>query len=282
VSELFGRSCRVQIDDVIVECINTTDSGVELGGLRVSGRVEKTDDGKPNKLELNVYNLAQKTRDRLGKTKVSVVVEAGYQKELSLIFKGDLRRVAHPKEGPDVVTKVSSGDGDVVLRGTRFSGNFAANMKVSDLLVKMVESFGVSSEQAKQRIRRGDFRGGIQELTKGFNFSGPLQQEFDRRMKDAGLEWSIQNGELQVLGEKETLQTTALKISPSSGLIGSPDLGEKDTIKFLTLLQASIAPGRKVVLESQSKSGTFKVTKCVHRFDTHGSDWFTECEAKSL
>jgi hypothetical protein len=272
VSKIFRRRARVQIEDLVV------DSGGEANaGIRIAFKVEKTDEPKPNKLELNIYNLKQATRDRITKEHVNVDLEAGYAEDIGIIFKGDTRKPWHPKEGSDIVTKVSAGDGEVALRGARFNQSFAPNTKLSDVLLSMVDKLGVNAQQAKERIKRGDFRGGLQVFSNGFNYSGPLQNQFDQRMKEAGLEWSVQSGELQVLAKEETVQTTALRLAPDTGLIGSPER-HKDTIKCHHVLIASVRPGQKVILDSRDFSGVLKLKKVIYRGDTWGDEDFL-CES---
>ncbi len=280
----FGRRARIQIDDVVVDSAPAGDEK----GPRIAFKIEKTLEPKPNKLEANIYNLAKKTRDRITKPKVSVTLEAGYKTDIGLLFKGDLRKVWDTHERPEVVTKLSSGDGDASLRGARFNESFGPNTKISDILLKMVDKLGVNAQAAKDRIRRGDFRGSLKEFANGFTYSGPLQAEFEKRMRDAGLGWSIQNGELLVLGDKETKQTRAVVLNASSGLLGSPERVTNDkqhphAWKFRFMLTAAVTCGVKVVLDSLEFKGTLRVHKITHQGDTWGDeDFLNEAEGSPL
>jgi hypothetical protein len=278
---LFDRSCRLQVEDLLIE-----------RGLRVSFRIERTGDHAHNKAAIEIYNLAEASRDRITKAEVKVTLEAGYQNRFGTLFTGNILSggIAHVKQGPDWITKLQAGDGENALRTSRAADVFGPKTRLTDVLVKMADKFkGVSSERAKERIRKGDFKGAVQEFANGFSAAGNLRTEFQHLMGTAGLTWSIQNGEMLVLAEDETTQETALEIGPGSGLIGSPERGDvnntktKGAIKFRSLLQASIAPGRRVVLKSANINATLKVFHVVYVGDTHASDqWFTEAEGKPI
>jgi len=270
VSQQFDRRWRVQAGDVVIE------------DLRVAFKVERNLKAEPNKLELSIYNLSANTRQQIAKIdgKVTVRIEAGYKDSIGLIFVGDARRVYTVIEGPNIALKIEGGDGEKALGSARFSESFGPGTKITDVLTKMADAFGLKSEKAKERIRKGDLRGGVQEYVQSFNFSGVLRDEFDRQMKSAGLTWSVQNGELQILSDDETTQQEALRFSSDSGLIGSPTLADKGVVRFQCLMQSALSPGRKVVLDSKSIKETLKITKLTFRGDSHGTDWLVDVEGK--
>jgi hypothetical protein len=266
----FGKTYRLKVEDLEIE-----------SSLRCSFRIERTTKSDHNKATIEVYNLSQKSRDRITKDRVTVKLEAGYQDRLGLLFSGDILTggVSHVKNGADWVTKIQAGDGEQALRTSRVNESFGPNTKLVDVLSKMAGKFvGVSADKAKKKIAAGDFPGAFKEFANGFTAAGPLRGEFDTLMKNAGLEWSIQNGEMQVTVEGDPTQETAFEVGPGSGLIGSPEKGDKGAIKFRSLLQSSITPGRRVVLKSRSINATIVVNHVVYVGDTHGDQWFTESE----
>jgi hypothetical protein len=77
----------------------------------------------------------------------------------------------------------------------------------------------------------------------------------------------------------------AVLLTPATGLIGSPEHGTPDkkhaasVLKARSLLQPAIKPCKRVVIRSQSISGTFCVQKVTHHGDTAGGDWYSDLEA---
>jgi hypothetical protein len=261
VSDLqFGKAYRLRVGDVLIE------SGQNPMPLRVSFRIERKLDAKHNKAAIEIYNLAKATRDRISASEVQVTLEAGYQTRIGRIFSGNIlqRGIAHVKQGPDIITKLQAGDGENALRTSRVNENFGPKARLTD------------------------FEGAFKEYANGLSVVGSARTEFGHLMATAGLTWSIQGGELQVLGDDETTQDLAFEIGPGSGLIGSPERGDvnsKDSsgaIKFRSLINAAIAPGRKIVLKSANINSTLKVFHTVDVGDTHGEQWFTEGEGKPL
>lgn len=268
----FGKTYRLTIEDLEIE-----------SSLRCSFRIERTLTADHNKAAIEIYNLSKASRDRITKDRVTVKLEAGYQDRMGLLFSGDILAggVLHMKNGPDWVTKIQAGDGEQALRTSRINESFGPRTKLVDVLGKMAGKFtGISADKAKSKIKAGDFPGAFKEFVNGFSASGVLRSEFDTLMGNAGLTWSIQNNEMQVLAVGESTQDTAFEVGPGSGLIGSPEKGDKGAIKFRSLLQASIAPGRKVVLKSRDINATIVVEHVVYVGDTHGDQWFTESEGK--
>lgn len=270
MSTQFDRRWRVQVGDLATE------------ELRCVFTVTRSLKPEPNKIDLSICNLSRESRQRItpekGKT-VAVQIDAGYKDSVGTIFVGEARRVYPVRQGPDMITRVQGGDGERQLRTARMAENFGPGTKLVDVLEKMAGSLGVKADAAKERIRRGDFRGGLTEFIHGFNFSGPLREEFERQMKSAGLNWSVQNGELQVLGDGETTQQEAFVFSADSGLIGSPEIKDSGGVKFQCLMQAALAPGQKAVLDARAVQGTFKITDLVFHGDTHGQDWIVDVDA---
>lgn len=270
MSTQFDRRWRVQVEDLVTE------------DQRCVFKAHLSLKAEPNKVELAIYNLSRESRQRItpakGKT-VRVQIDAGYKDEIGTVFVGDAGTVYPVRQGADMITKVLGSDGGHALNKARFADNFGPGTKLVDVLEKMAGSLGLKADAAKERIRKGDFRGGITEFAHGFNFAGPLRAEFDRQMKSAGLTWSVQKGELQILAESETTQQTAFVFSSDSGLIGSPELKDGGGVKFQCLMQAALSPGLKVVLDAKAVQGTFKVTELVFSGDTHGQDWLVDVEA---
>ena len=104
-------------------------------------------------------------------------------------------------------------------------------------------------------------------------------------LRGTGYNWSVQDGKLQMLKESDLRSDQAALINIDSGLIGVPTLaapqnaGGKPTLSLQCLLYPRLSPGAKLVLESRSINGTFKIQSVNHAGDTHGTEWTTSVEA---
>lgn len=260
----------------------------KVAGLRMRFKVEKTLLGDPNTLDLHVYNLSAATRSKMQKRGVPVVLVAGYKDNAQVIFSGDVQAVDHLRDGANWDTHLQSGDGAEVFRTAFSSHSFKAGTTWKDVAGTIAKDLGINVGDAVSKLGTGDFAGAIDVFLKGYTAHGPAVAEFDRVMRAGGLEWSIQDGKLQIVKGRNPTSDEAVKLSPSTGLVGSPDHGspEKDgqpsLLKVRSLLQGGIRPGRAVVLEAAAVSGRYRAAKVTHEGDTHGGEWYTGMELEPL
>lgn len=261
----------------------------KVAGLRLKFKVEKTLLGEPNVLDLHIYNLSAETRAKMQKRGDPVVLVAGYVGNAQVIFSGDAQTIDHVRDGPDWDTHVQSGDGAEVFRSAFSSHSFKAGTTWKDVAGTLAKDMaGVNVGDAIAKLGTGDFAGAIDTFMQGFSAHGPTVREFDRVMRAGGLEWSIQDGKLQIVKGRNPTSDEAVRLSPSTGLVGSPDHGtpEKDgqpsLLKVRSLLQGGIRPGRAVVVESRSASGNYRANKVTHEGDTHGGEWYTGLDLEPL
>lgn len=98
--------------------------------------------------------------------------------------------------------------------------------------------------------------------------------------RSAGLEWSIQDGCLQLLNIGEALSTNeAIQLDSSTGLIGSPSVDSQGVLEFTTLLIPGIAPGVLVDMDSLFVKGGYRIEKVRYQGETVGQDWYAHCTA---
>lgn len=288
MTQLFDRDIEVNIGGLLLASHDT--SGADQAVLRIVFDIVKTGTSKPpNKARLEIYNLSEDSRSKIQEQKrLPVSIKAGYRGNIAQLFIGDMRfgnssKVGSSKEGADWVTTIEAGDGAKEFKSKRISQSLAPGTKVTDALKKAAEALGVGTGNLDKVIAAGSKRAGLSEYTNGTVLSGKASDSVDNIVKSMGLEWSIQDGQLQILEPKQTTQDTAVVLESGTGLVGSPAAGDKGIVKATSLLQPDIFPGRKIQLKSFAFEGTFfKATKVRHTGDTWGTKWFTEMELKPL
>ena len=83
---------------------------LELGELRVAFTVKVSEQETPNSASIRVYNLSEATAGRIRKEFTRVILQAGYQGNCSVIFDGNITKVALGQEGSPGAGK-NGGDG---------------------------------------------------------------------------------------------------------------------------------------------------------------------------
>jgi hypothetical protein len=285
VSRLFNRTVSVRVTkpeaDSLTELSSTT---TEITGLRVTFQVEKHLGKEPNTCTVTVYNLAEETRQLFQSKPLHVRLEAGYDGETALLFAGDVRWAQSKHVGVDWETVVELADGDRAFRHARITKAFTRGVKARAAVINVIQSMGFAVPAA--------VRTGFQELdaqyASGLALAGASSTELSRLLEPYGLTWSIQDGRVQILRERDVRSDVPIEISADAGMVGTPELaapekpGKKPTLTVESLIYPTLTPGGRIDVRSRSIRGIFKVQKVRHTGDTHGSEWLTSVEAIPL
>ena len=239
---------------------------------------------EPNTAELSIWNLRESTRQTLqSKSRVRVKIEAGYKdQQLSSIFDGFVEDVATVREGPDNVTVVRTSDGGRRSRRARTNRSFGPGARVERVLRRLARDLGVGQGNVREAVANGSFEGLGREWAHGTVTSGSAAEELSRILESTGFDWSIQDGNLQILARQAAVQGTAVLLTPDTGLIEAPTVDPDGIVSAKTLLVPDIFPGRKLNIRSRELDGIYRAKKCDYSGDTSSNDWFIEIEAEEL
>lgn len=278
---LYDRKCVVLVgrpppDDFV----QTVPEALRIEGLRVSFKIEKDNKPQPNCAEVSITNLSEKSRSSLQAKGVRVILQAGYAGNFGQIFSGDVRYASHTREGANWVTKLQCGDGERAYQFARISESYKSGTTLGAIVTKTIEALQLDPGNAKEKLASLSA-----QFVSGYTQHGKASTELTGLLEPIGFSWSIQDGRVELLGPTDTLKGEVVVLSPSSGLIGSPEHGTPSkkksagTVKLKALLQSTIRPGSRIVVDSATVKGTLRVERLVHAGDTHGQDWYTEMEA---
>lgn len=269
--ELFARRLKVQVDTL------------GLDGFDMTFDIAKSLSAKtPNSAEVRIWNLNADHRKQLQELeRVYVSIEAGYASGTSLIFRGDLRDVVSVREGPDWITTVTSDSGRRA-RKQRIVKSFAPGSTVGDVLHTAAKAMGVRLGNSAQRVVSAKIAGtSASAFFNGYALAGAIEHEMDRLARSCGLEWSVQDDELQFLDYGEPLAQLAVKLTAETGLVGSPEPGNKGLCEVRCLMIPDLYPGRRVQVESEHVRGGFRIETTKHQGTTFGKEWYVDLQLKS-
>lgn len=275
---LFNRTFALNLGGTLVA--SETQDGARNELLRVVFKVEASLGNAANTAEIAVYNLAETTRAKLSEDNVLTSLEVGYSGQSSEIFVGELEAGKSVRDGVNWVTSFQATDKGKALRQGRINYSVKTT-SMGDLLDRVVAALGIGVGNAKEQIARGNLRGALESFANGVVLSGPAKKELDRLVKTFGFDWSVQNGQLQLLAPDDAIEPgDAIVLDSDRGMIGSPESGENGIVEVRSLLIPQLTPGRVVALSSRQVSGFYRIEKTTYSGDTWGQDWYADLELK--
>lgn len=299
---LYGRLAEMTIgipgqEGLLLRSFSFDDRGNFIDGLRFKFNIEKNSDSTPNKAKIMIYNLSPDNRAALENKNTTVTLKAGYglildrnSSTIGTIFIGSGLKSFTTKEGPDYVTHIETDDGNEAYTEADINMSFGEGVKASSIIDTLASSMGIG---------KGDTSGIPDNLgyIGGFSASGLSRDVMDDVVDKADAEWSIQDGQLQILpvggANREEAVLLASALGPdrvNTGIVGSPTRSgfkgsankKENGIEFTSLLQPDIRPGRRVKVESKEVNGFFVCRKVTHDGDTRTGPWHSKGEATPL
>lgn len=271
MSDLFGRTYRIVV------------GSLDITGLRCSFSIKKTLKKEPNTCIIKVYNLSESSREELSDSKaVNVSVEAGYKGENSQLYLGQLRGAFSEVVGPDIVTTFSTGDGDKAIQSARLSIPLGPKTPNDVALLAIARTLGVGLGNANEAAAKLKAKG-VSMFPVPTVLTGNASRTLTAFCRSAGLEWSIQDGKLQILDLGKALDERPFILGDSDGLgggglIGSPALtyeaktGDK-LVQAECLLLPGIRPGMRIMFDSRFVKGLYRIDECEYEGDTWIGNW---------
>jgi hypothetical protein len=276
----FQRAYRLTVGGIEIDARE----GVGLNSLRVAFAVERDVKRVPNNAEVAIWNLSPSSQAGLAKlANVPVRLEAGYVGDVGVVFQGDLRSARTKREGPDTVTRVSGGDGEVKIRTARINRTFAAGTPIGTVLRELGKALGVGEGNLRQFLG-AQLRNGSKTLSRALTLRGSVFDELEHVTRSCGLGWSIQDSALQLreaglpVGDRQ-----GPLLRPDTGLIGEVEVETvaKEEPGFAAgsvrvcgrcLLRPDLIPGVPFRVESEALTSNLVCMATAANGDSHSTD----------
>lgn len=258
--------------------------------LRVSFEIKRTLAKYPDPATITIYNLSAATRASFSRGD-EVRLVAGYKEAAGLIYSGQLQDQIVARDGADWATTITVRDGDVAWR-TQVNRSFSSSAPLSVAVQRIAADMGLVILPLSLPLLEG------YAVRAGSVHVGPGQNALTKLLSPWGFRYCIQDGVLVILPIDGATNQTAVMLSPTTGLIGSPepmtDQAKKPfkknqlniktgkRLRLTSLLQPDLNPGRAVQLQSTQYNGIYRVDSTVHRGDSRGQDWYSVVECTLL
>jgi len=266
--------------------INHTTWEESPNDLKIEFDVLKGISSTANPATIKIWNLTEAHRNALGKELDDIELEAGYMPptggdNVGVIFKGQIRDVEHKREGADIVTYLTNGEGDKAFRDATISKTYKAGTEVKTVVEDLYK------ELEKEGIDRGEwkFPDDIPTMKRSYAAVGSAKQQFDLLSRGYNFYWSVQNGVCEIIPGDGYIGTVIL-ISPETGLVGTPTITDNG-VKAVALLNPEIRPNRRVKVEAQTlemnaQDGEFRVGEARYAGDNREGDFFVAITGESI
>ncbi len=260
--------------------------GTTITNLHMEFDILQTDKPQANTALIKVVNMSPSTRKKLTEEKeLAVQLDVGFGLErspLTTVFLGNISRngITTNRNGPHWVTELEVADGGNEMRKSRVDVSFPAGTKVDSVIEQLVKSTKLKIGNLKKALAANKIT--MTEFIRGVTFSGNAHEKIVELSKSVGLRVSVQDGVYTATTFKGTVPGEGYRITPSTGLVGSPEVGEKGAIKVTSLLLPLARPHHQVSVQSENVKGFFRVKSARHSGSFRGDKWLTVLDVRAV
>jgi len=222
--------------------IGKSGTGLLVENLRIQFEVAKSATPAPNTAIIKIYNLSPDNEAKIKQEYDEILLNAGYVDSMQMAFRGNIKHVYNYREGNDRIVEIEAADGDKDYRTAVINETLAAGTTQQQLIDRCVGTFTGGT-------KKGYVEPQSKTLQRGRVVSGNTRSVLDSAARDAGCNWSIQDGQLVMVGVQKMLPNTAIVIRADTGMLGAPEINEKG-ITVKCLMNTKILPNCAVQLDN--------------------------------
>jgi hypothetical protein len=277
----FGRHVDLFLADA-------AGKGLNFAKLRINFYVKKEDSSAPNTARIKIYGVAQDTVARIKKEFTEIILQAGYEENYGIIFRGNIKEVRTGREnGVETFVEISAGDGDAGYAYGTINKTLSAGARQNDIVnAAMIGEPGYIPDLGGEKLPRGKVMYGMK------------RDVLRASASSTDTTWSIQDGKMQFLPLTGLLPGQALVLNSKTGLIGTPEQ-TTEGVKGKCLLNPMLKIGSRLVIDEKdvasiklqtkekqdqkdkepakiAADGQYRLLKVEYKGDTHANDWFAE------
>lgn len=285
MSEQYIRQCRLTVEG--------GSGAIDLSELRITFEVRTKDIQFPNRADIRVYNLSDKTAHQLRKEAKTVTLQAGYRDVMYTIFKGSILQARVARENPvDKFLGIIATSGDRPHNIAVVNSSLAAGHTYRDQVnecLKVMKPLGMTEGFICDL--------GSKKMPRGRVLHGKASDILRDIATATGTSWSIQNDTFQMVRNNGFLPGDVTVLNSDTGLVGMAEQTIQG-IECRCLLNGNLVPGGRIKIDQKSVNaaafgadyknltnsqlpgiaadGIYKMFVVDHVGDTRGNAWYTE------
>lgn len=296
--EVIGINLIPTTEDYRTVTINA----VEITESDISARISSKATSNTQAVEISIYNLSDETLDIVERVNNYIILKAGYvgDKELGIIFTGQVKEFTTLKDGEDTVTKLICGEGYIPNNTVRVKKAFPEGTTADDLFkffIKQYKDAGVPLGQYtanggdNERVDYVQLRWPNEtEFPMGYSVNGFLVNEINRLAKSVGYVSYIVNGRLFIHPKSYTQVVERYQVSSDdvysvrkTSKTTSTSTSKTDNGVAVTLpLDSRINIDKQLEIIDGKFKGVYKVETCSHVVNLRHGNFETILSCKQI
>jgi len=232
---------------------NAAGEGLDFADFRCTFYIKRGDYQNPNSCDLRVYNLSDATANRIHDEFTQVQIQAGYEGNFGLIFRGSIKQVRKGRVNQkESYVDVTAADGDEAYNFSTCAFSIAAGTPPEGTiqsLIKTMVNNGITAGYVPPVSQNG--------TTRGRTFFGMTRDELRDFAWSQNCAWSIQDGRLTLVPLTSFIPGDVPIISAATGMVGVPEQTQGG-ILIRTLLNPSIKIGQLIKLDNASAINLYR------------------------
>lgn len=290
--------------------------------LRIRFKVEKSITPEPQKCQVVVHNLGQRSRDKiagvvrrtldfsddflfidgrliegkdLGGTAQFVTtangiayikLAAGYSGVPSVIFEGSSSALESVHKGQDWLTTIQAGDGQFGMEKGIANKSFESGTPLATVAEYLIKTMGLfpGLPFSPATVPAVMFS---TVFPRGFVASGRAREVLSALMLSVSVVWFVEDGEAYFIDKLGSLPAPPVRLSAlpdptAAQLLSKPRRLESDGVEVVMLLNPAVRIGREAIIISKALAGQYRVESLIHEGDNRAGKFITTAQLRNL
>lgn len=263
-------------------------NSVAITKLHIEADISSSDkEGEAAKCTIRVYNASKDTRAKLERKNAYVILQAGYENDIGIVFTGTILKAYTTKQGNNVVTELLCQDSNIQLKTSRVSFSWPPNTSYAAIIND------VANQMQKQGISIGLINTDESNLPSlpspkdtiakgGYTFQGMATQLLDKLCSQFKYSWYITLNELYI--HPKYFKNFTVQYDMPLDIIKSirpendtsddvPSIEKPVEFKLVTFLDHRIKIGQLIRISEGDYKGTYKVKEVSTNLSYENGDW---------
>lgn len=251
-------------------------------GLRIAAEIDRTDEPHPDSAKIRLWNLDATDRAFLARAAGGspkpqarfVQLFAGHAglfgltggQPPPLVFAGDVTEATIGRDGRDIITELTCGDGRRAFVETRMVETFTGPITSLAILQAAAAKMGLLFTAGP----------GLVPLTyrSGYVCHGAARQVVTTLVASMGARWCIRDGMLLVTAPGQGTAEEVILLSADTGLLAGLKVSSgKKAIQGVAMLDGRIAPRRRGMIQDVAFTGLALFKKVAVKLDSHEGEF---------